>query len=152
MSEQTTTVILKERDALRAAVIETCPRLVNESDADCLRRTVSELRADLESETRWAKQYHDDWIAAREELSQMKNGRDALAAEREQLLDYIASLARAALKIEAALGAAIDQRNEAERFVNENYDLIGYWRDLFKCANAAKRKARRMRGCCGRMG
>lgn len=43
---------------------------------------------------------------------------------------------------EAELGAAINQRNEAQRFVNENYDLIRYWRDLFKRANAAKRKAR----------
>lgn len=44
---------------------------------------------------------------------------------------------------EAELGAAINQRNEAQRFVNENYDLIGYWRDLFKRANAAKRAERK---------
>lgn len=55
----------KEIDELRAAVIETCPRLVNESDADCLRRNVNVVTVRFErkkmtdeEKIKWQERYN----------------------------------------------------------------------------------------------
>jgi len=134
----------KEIDELRAAVIETCPRLVNESDADCLRRTVSELRADLESETRWAKQYHDDWIAARAELERVKaeiRRRETGGTSSVAEINAIHELKREKAEVERGELHA-DNRSMLILKIGLRASRL---HDLFKCANAAKRQMRRER-------
>lgn len=198
--------------------------------ADTLEAELAQVKAELDSETKWANDYHDAWIKARDKLVQLDSAmscgharryiysaneraeittstcmmcalqsasariaeleaeRDA-ANKRAEFVDAatyahevelhqaamrrIAELERerdaankrakeyvgvfkrvnAAKRVwrkraeqaEAELGAAINQRNIAQRFVNENADLIEYWRDLFKRANAEKRAYRRER-------
>lgn len=120
------------------------PKTEAEQDADCLRRTVSELRADLESETRWAKQYHDDWIAARAELERVKaeiRRRETGGTSSVAEINAIHELKREKAEVERGELHA-DNRSMLILKIGLRASRL---HDLFKCANAAKRQMRRER-------
>ena len=50
-----------------------------------VRDECAELRAELESETRWARQYHDEAESLREQLETMTLARDVMESERDGL-------------------------------------------------------------------